>query len=32
MEIDVETDPDTLVELFGDDAYSFSEYVLLSGP
>jgi hypothetical protein len=25
MEIDVETDPDTLVELFGEDAYSFSE-------
>jgi hypothetical protein len=27
MEFDVETDPDTLVELFGDDAYSFSESV-----
>lgn len=28
MEFDVETDPDTLFELFGDDAASFAEYVV----
>jgi hypothetical protein len=27
MEFDVESDPDTLFELFGDDAQSFAEYV-----
>jgi hypothetical protein len=27
MEIDVETDPDTLFDLFGDDAASFAELV-----
>lgn len=35
MEFDVETDPDTLYELFGDDAASFAEYVVhmsLSAP
>lgn len=35
MEFDVETDPDTLFELFGDDAASFAEYVVyisLSSP
>ena len=27
MEFDVETDPDTLYEIFGDDYESFAEYV-----
>lgn len=27
MEFDVETDPETLFELFGEDAESFAEYV-----
>ena len=28
MEFDMESDPDTLFELFGEDAQSFSEYVI----
>ena len=27
MEFDVESDPDTLFELFGEDARAFAEYV-----
>lgn len=27
MEFDVETDPDTMFELFGDDYVCFAEYV-----
>jgi hypothetical protein len=32
MEFDTETDPDTLYELFGEDAASFSEYASFGQP